>query len=300
LTQPARILAVDDDEHTRALLQDLVTGLGHTCSLAVDGHDALRKVAELQPDLILLDLMMPGLDGFSVLERLRADPAHATTPVILITALGDIDGKIRGLELGADDYLTKPFKLFELSARVNAALALQRFRKQLEQAESQLAEARGKDPVTGAGTYSHLRDALEYEMARARRYSRPLSAVLLGVDGLGDLRRAAGSEVTARVLAQVAASFRKGMRESDRLFRLDEDEFVLLLPETDDAGALTCAHRMVDGSELRLGPEAGTVKLTVSYGTGTFPAADVLAPEDLVRRASERLSAARTALARSA
>jgi diguanylate cyclase (GGDEF)-like protein len=297
VTQPqAKILAVDDDEHTRALLQDLVTGLGHSCTLAVDGPDALRKAAEIVPDLVLLDLMMPGLDGFSVLERLRADPATASTPVILITAIGEIDGKIRGLELGADDYLTKPFKLFELSARLNAALSIQRYRRLLMEAETQLVEARGTDPLTGAGTYAQLRDALGYEVARARRYSRPLSALLLGIEGLPELRKLQAADATGKVIMEVAAAFRRGMRESDRLFRLDDDDFVLLLPETDEVGATTCAHRMSElVAELEVVTDRGGLRLALTHGTATFPAPDVLAPEDLVRRASASLAAARDA-----
>src|SRR5207302_5082200 len=125
-------------------------------------------------------LMMPRKDGFSVLKDLRDTPAHHELPVIILTAIGDIDGKIRGMELGADDYVTKPFKLIELQTRINSALMVRDYRTRLVAAEEELAQLRALDPVTGAGTYSQLKASLDGEIARSRRYGRPAAALMFG------------------------------------------------------------------------------------------------------------------------
>src|SRR4051812_25653381 len=112
MTAPERlILIVDDDEHTRNLLRDLCEASGFRVNLAEDGVEALEKLSADKADLLLLDLMMPRKDGFAVLKQVRETDGWTELPVIVLTAMGDMDGKIRGMELGADDYVTKPFKL---------------------------------------------------------------------------------------------------------------------------------------------------------------------------------------------
>ncbi len=122
----ARILVVDDNEANRDLLVRRLHRQGHATATAVDGHQALDMLAGGGFDLVLLDIMMPGLNGYQVLERMRADEALRHVPVILISALGDTDSIIRGIELGADDYLPKPFNPHILRARVGASLARKR------------------------------------------------------------------------------------------------------------------------------------------------------------------------------
>jgi len=162
------VLIADDDEHTRTLLKDLCEQSGYRVSLTEDGVAAMASVAEATPDLVLLDLMMPRKDGFSVLKSLREQALYKELPVIILTAMGDMDGKIRGMELGADDYVTKPFKLIELQTRIHAALLVREYRARLEAAEEELVQLRALDPVTGAGTYSQLKASLDSEISRGR------------------------------------------------------------------------------------------------------------------------------------
>ncbi|MEM7345954.1 MAG: response regulator, partial [Chloroflexota bacterium] len=117
------ILIVDDESTGRELLDRLLRSEGYQLGFANDGKEALEKANELIPDLILLDVMMPGMDGFEVCRRLRADPVLAEVPIIIITALDQEKDYIEGLELGADDFLTKPFNQVELLARVNTSCA---------------------------------------------------------------------------------------------------------------------------------------------------------------------------------
>lgn len=136
----SKILVVDDMLLGRQVLDALLLGQGYRVSFAVDGLDALRQASVLEPDLILLDVMLPGMDGFEVCRHLRADPRLAEVPIMLVTALDDRGSRLRGIEAGADDFVTKPFDRDELRARVRTITRLNRYRK-LRDEHEQLIEA---------------------------------------------------------------------------------------------------------------------------------------------------------------
>lgn len=281
------ILVVDDDPHTRNLLGDLCEALNFKVALAEDGSEAMAKLADFKPDLVLLDLMMPRKDGFAVLREMRQHPTWKELPVILLTALGDMDGKIRGMELGADDYVTKPFKLIELQTRVNSALAVRDYRQKLSAAEGELAQLRALDPVTGVGTYAQLKASLDSEIARSRRYGRPVAALVLGFDDYQRLRSQLGREHCDEFVAQVTSEIRGTLREADRVFRIDEDEFVVLLPETDLPAARVAADRLGRVvHQLTAKGRRGDVSAQVRIGGAVFPNERVQGREDLLREAN--------------
>lgn len=127
------ILIVDDTETGREILEALLYSPAYELVFAVNGIDALEKAAAVTPDLILLDVMMPGMDGFEVCRHLRADPVLAEIPIILVTALDDRSSRIQGIEAGADDFVTKPFDHAELRARVHTITRLNRYRRLLDE-----------------------------------------------------------------------------------------------------------------------------------------------------------------------
>ncbi len=129
------ILIVDDTETGREILEALLYSPAYQLVFAVNGFEALEKAAAVTPDLILLDVMMPGMDGFEVCRRLRADAHLAEIPIILVTALDDRNSRIRGIEAGADDFVTKPFDHAELRARVRTITRLNRYRRLLDERE---------------------------------------------------------------------------------------------------------------------------------------------------------------------
>jgi DNA-binding NtrC family response regulator len=137
-TGKGKILVVDDTPANIAVLLDYLSRQGFTVLVARDGESALENVAISQPDLLLLDVMMPGLDGYETCRRLKANPASRDIPVIFMTALSDTSDKIRGFEVGAVDFVTKPFQHEEVLARVNTHLALRKLRRELETANEQL------------------------------------------------------------------------------------------------------------------------------------------------------------------
>ncbi len=282
------VLVVDDDDHTRTLLKDLCESTGYRVTTAEDGQVGLDRIADGRPDLVLLDLMMPRRDGFSVLRTVRENTAWSDLPIILLTAMGDMDGKIKGMELGADDYVTKPFKLVELQTRMNSALMVREYRRRLMAAEEELAHLRALDPLTGAGTYSQLKASLDSELARSRRYGRPAAALMFGFDDYKGLRYALGRDRCDQFVARIAQEIRGTLRGADRLFRVDSDEFVVLLPETDLAGAKIAADRLVQivrgvGAE---GP-SGLVDPHIRFGGAVFPSEQIRSSEDLLREANK-------------
>ncbi|HLC21404.1 MAG TPA: response regulator, partial [Candidatus Methylomirabilis sp.] len=129
---PNRILIVDDEPFTLDLLEQELTEREYVIERASDGEEALKKVDTFLPDVILLDYMMPKLDGIEVIKRLRRDERHKSLPVILLTAKGGQEDKVRGLEAGADDYVVKPFEISELLARVRAMLRIKEMHDTLE------------------------------------------------------------------------------------------------------------------------------------------------------------------------
>lgn len=151
--EPAgRILVVDDNAQARELLRAALQAEGYAVTLAEEGEEALTKVAEEVPELILLDINMPGLNGYDVCSRLKGTEATRLIPIIFLTSMSDLEDKLRGIEVGADDFLTKPFRKVELLARVKSLLRFKRLNDRLENAENvlfALANAiEAKDPYT--------------------------------------------------------------------------------------------------------------------------------------------------------
>jgi CheY-like chemotaxis protein len=131
MPQITRILIVEDDRFNVRLLSEVCRSSGYTADVVMDGLEALAAIERDRPDLVLLDLMIPGLDGCGVLQRLRANPDTADLPVILVTAVQDREARARAIDLGADDWVGKPFKLVELQQRIRAAAQMRAFKRQL-------------------------------------------------------------------------------------------------------------------------------------------------------------------------
>jgi putative two-component system response regulator len=138
----ARILVVDDDLKSQKILRDLLTPDGYELAFAATGFAALQEAARKAPDVILLDVLMPDMDGFEVCRHLRLDPLLAEVSIIMVTSLDDHASRLRGLEVGADEFVTKPFDMIELRARVRNVAQLNRYRKLLhERTKAQRAQA---------------------------------------------------------------------------------------------------------------------------------------------------------------
>ncbi len=239
-----RILVADDDPFNLRLLTEVCEAAGYEVMSAADGEQALAVLARDRPDLILLDVAMPGLSGFEVLRILKEDDGLASIPVVLVTATGDIESRHRGLALGAEDYITKPYRIFEVQQRIRNALRVRDAESAAEEAREQARDSELVDPLTHAGTPRQLVISLDYEHARAVRYGHALTCVVVVVANFRDLTDHAGREAGEGVLVHMATALRQCVRSVDHLFRSDLEEFTLLLPETDREGARIVLDRI--------------------------------------------------------
>jgi class 3 adenylate cyclase len=198
MSEPARILVVDDTPANVKLLVDLLTMKGYAASSAVNGEDALAMVAARAPDLVLLDIMMPGLSGYDVCRRLRADPATALLPVVLCTSLDAQQERVNGIEAGADDFLSKPINRPELFARVKSLLRIKALQDEVLAQRAQLAqwnetlEARVQEQVGQLERLGRLKGFFSPHLAEAiiagghellKTHRREISVVFIDLRG---------------------------------------------------------------------------------------------------------------------
>lgn len=212
-TQPEKILVVDDTAHIQNLLSQMLATQGYEVQVAADGISALEAVEASPPDLILLDIMMPEIDGYEVCRRLKADPRTRDIPVIFISALGEMDDKVEAFAVGGVDYVTKPFQPKEVQARVRTHLALRALQKRLQAASEamavQLEELRARNEEL---------DALARSMAQDLK--TPLTAIIGFAEMLEKLYNTLPEEQVRESLRTIASNGRKMERIIDELLLL--------------------------------------------------------------------------------
>jgi diguanylate cyclase (GGDEF)-like protein len=233
------VLVVDDDPDLRALAR-LQLSEGFDVLQAANGTECVELAAAHVPDVILLDMMMPGMDGGQVLNALSDDPRTTDIPVIFLSALDETEDRVRGLEGGAVDWITKPVDSRELVARVGAA-ARTRARQQ------ELQSVVTGDGLTGLRERKAFESRLLEEIARSKRSSSPLTMMLIDVDHLDQVNEQLGTEGGDELLRAVAQLMRSSLRSSDAIFRYGGDEFAAVLPDTDISAAFLAAERCRQG-----------------------------------------------------
>ncbi len=289
----ATILVADDSRVVRALLRHHLELRGFAVAEAVDGGEAVRLSRVVRPDVILLDLMMPVLDGHGALQALRADPEMRDVPVVFLTARASTEDVVEGLRLGAHDYLGKPFEPSELIARISAALRVKQLQDELRQRNRELERVTRTDALTGLFNRRHLEERLAEMVSAARRSGRSVGVLMLDLDRFKAINDGAGHAVGDAVLRAVADRLRCEVRREDVAGRWGGEEFVILFDPTRVSDAELVAHRIC----TRIGDEpialdtGGTVRVTVSIGC----AVGMEHGEQLLRRADSALYRAKAA-----
>ena len=281
------ILVVDDSRIVQAMVTDILEAEGYTVRQAENGRRALEKVAQQRPDLILLDVMMPEMDGYETCAVLRKDPEYL--PVLMITAKGDLEDLVRGLEVGADDYISKPFDHVELLARVKSLLRIRTLQKRLYVQNTEL-EAKNQqlralasqldalnqelrllsvtDGLTKAYNHRHFQERFKSEFARARRYGDSLSCVMIDIDHFKRVNDDHGHPVGDKVLVRLVEILKDSIRSEDLVARYGGEEFVLLLPQTDAGQAALLAERIRERAAVERLPLAAGARLTFTVSLG--------------------------------
>jgi diguanylate cyclase (GGDEF)-like protein len=299
---PARILIVDDHEDNVELLRARLESWGYATESAMDGEQALQKVEAAPPDLILLDVMMPHIDGMEVARRVKSNTKLPFIPIIMQTALDTTEDKVEGLEAGADDYITKPIEFPELKARLRSMLRIKRLQEELEERERQLLEANERlrymsqtDGLTGLDNRRHLEQQLDSMFAHAKRLNEPLSCVMCDLDRFKTVNDTYGHQAGDAVLKQFARILKNEAREKvDRVGRYGGEEFMLLLPGTVLDAAVTFAERVRKEVESRTFTfDGGTIKRTASFGVAGWPHPKIASCDALVRAADDALYVAK-------
>jgi two-component system, cell cycle response regulator len=285
-----RLLIVEDSATMRRVMRRFLDSTGYVIFEAGDGEEALRLAARERPDVILLDVQIPLLDGFGVLASLQTDAALSEIPVVLVTARSEAQDVADGLHRGAHDYLRKPFQQPELIARVQAAMRTKALRDELRARNAQLELMVSTDLVTGLLNRRATDEQLGSLVSRSRRHATALSVLIVDVDRLHEINRVHGSSVGDAVLEELAARVSGQLREEDILGRWGGDEMLVLAPDTGPDGAVTLAQRIRAAvAATAVDTPAGRVAASVTVGASTL--ADGDDQEALVRRAEEALQA---------
>ncbi len=262
----ARIVVADDSLVVRTLLRRQLEEQGHVVVEAVDGEDALRACRAERPDVVLLDVEMPKLDGHGVLIALRADPVLADTPVVFLTARTTTADVVEGLRLGAHDYLRKPFEPAELLARVSAAFRVKSLQDQLRQRNAELDSMSRTDILTGLPNRRHLQEHLVSTGSAANRHGQAFGVLMIDVDHFKQVNDQLGHDGGDRVLRAVAARIAGACRAEDVAGRWGGEEFMVVAPLTHIDDLMTLAERIRRSvSELPLDAD-GQTSVTVSVG----------------------------------
>lgn len=282
-----KVLIVDDSPQAIAVAKARLAKEHLDIVCAENGVAGLDAAKREGPDLILLDLDMPDMTGFEVCEALKADSELNTIPVIFLTASGSTEDKVRGLDLGAVDYISKPFDAFELRARVRAALRTKRM-------QDLLVQYAHIDPLTELMNRRSLMERLQQEWARIQRNGRALAVIMADIDRFKRVNDTYGHLIGDKVICEVAKALAEQCRESDRPARYGGEEFIILVPDVDAEGAAVLAERCRQSlADASVPVKDGCVTVTASFGVADSAGADSC--EAIVQRADEAMYKAKQA-----
>lgn len=292
------ILVVDDKANNRLLLQTYLESAGYRVRLAATGEESLRCITENAPSLVLLDVMLPGINGYEVCRIVKLSKSRRGLPVVLVTALQGEEERVKGIEAGADDFIGRPIHRLELLTRVRSLLRIRRLHDELEQkilelekAKIQLQQLAVTDGLTGLYNYQYFKHKLQIEVARSRRHGLPVSLLMMDIDHFKMYNDHFGHPLGDRVLRRFGNLLFEHVRQIDILSRYGGEEFALILPGTPKDASMIVAEKLrtlIEKSYFPLSEKLPFGRVTMSVGAACFPD-DAGNEEELVRKSDEAL-----------
>ncbi len=285
MARNGRILIVDDAMENIQILHQALQD-EHDVLFAMNGAKALHIAHNQRPDLILLDAMMPDMDGYAVCRELREAPGTRDIPIIFVTALNTPEDETRALEAGAADFISKPVNVAVVRARVRTQLTVKR------QSDA-LRELTLTDGLTGVTNRRGFDEALESEWRRCGRAKLPVSLIIADIDHFKTFNDAYGHQAGDECLVRVGAAMRRAAaRPQDLVARYGGEEFVILLPQEDLSGAEAVAKKLLDEiAQMAIPHERSTASpwLTLSMGVASMTPGDDALPGFLIKTADALL-----------
>ncbi len=283
------LLVVDDIEINIDILVELLSDK-YEVTVALDGASALEIVEEEDINLILLDIMMPNMDGYEVCTVLKNNPKTMNIPIIFITAKIDEDSIEKAYEVGGVDYITKPFKPKELLARVKTQLTIQDLIYNLEESKKELLLLASIDPMTQLYNRRYFTNTSEHLLDLAKRENKDVSIIMIDIDKFKRINDTYGHQTGDKVIIDVANKLLKHQRKSDIVCRFGGEEFVIFLPNTSLDGANIVAQKIrKDIEESAVLEKDLILKFTVSIGISVVDIQNEINIEESIKRADKAL-----------
>jgi diguanylate cyclase (GGDEF)-like protein len=291
-----KVAVVDDDAAIRRLVRLFLQRAGYEMLECTTGEEARRRLAAETWDLAILDRRLPDLDGVLLCHELKSNPDFRARYIIMLTGETEQEDKIEGLELGADDYITKPFQYPELMARIRAGKRIVDLQKELMETNRRLELLSITDGLTKLNNHRHFQDELLRAFEESSRYQRPLSLAMIDIDFFKKINDAHGHAVGDDVLKAVSNLFRESVRSTDLVARYGGEEFAVMMPETELDDAITFAEKIRSLiAEKPIQTQVGPVPATVSIGVASVPFTRVRGPKELIVAADKALYRAKKA-----
>ena len=284
------VAVVDDDAAIRRLMRLFLSRAGYASVEFTTGEEARACLTSVPWDLAILDRRLPDMDGVQLCQELKANPLFKTRYIIMLTGEDDQEDKVEGFDLGADDYITKPFQSAELLARIRAAKRIVDLQRELVESNKRLEMLSITDGLTKLFNHRHFQDELARAFEESERYQRPLSLAIVDLDFFKKVNDTYGHAVGDEVLKSVSRMFQESIRSTDLAARYGGEEFAVMMPETELEDALVFAEKIRSLVESTpIDTQGGRISATVSIGVSTVPHTKIHSAKELIIAADKAL-----------
>ncbi|HWS73429.1 MAG TPA: diguanylate cyclase [Thermoanaerobaculia bacterium] len=289
-SRPFTIAVVDDDAAIRRLVRLFLTRAGFGMFECTTGEEARAKLAEEPWDLAILDRRLPDMDGVLLCHELKSNAAYRNRYVIMLTGEAEQQDKVEGLDLGADDYITKPFQYPELLARVRAGKRIVDLQNELVEKNQRLELLSITDGLTKLHNHRHFQDELARAFEESQRYQRPLSLAMIDIDFFKKVNDTYGHAVGDEVLKAISKRYSESVRSTDLVARYGGEEFAVMMPETELDDAIAFAEKIRSlVQDTPIETQAGPLQTTVSLGVSSVPHSKIHSSKELIVAADKAL-----------